>query len=244
VRPHLGGAWSVLGLGCLVLGMAAVASWPVTTRVGVDYQWVTKSVPLGEKLLNFLSRDLQTRRLVREIVSGASSDEDRLVRMFSWITDHVRPIPGGFPVIDDHPLHIILRGYGTPEQMAEALILLAEYAGFRGQVGRLECQAHEPRYLYAATVTLGEQTYLGDPGNHILFRDEPGRLAGVDQLMRRSDLGDLAEIGLLSGGLPYDCFVRSLGSAKAFSRSQDQQPWPRVLQEIARSLGARGDRPR
>ena len=125
-------AWIVAaGIGMTVI---ATANWPVTTRWGVNYHWTSAKIPLYEKVVNFLSRDRQTRRIAHEIVRGAATDDERLVKIFAWVQEHVQPVPDGFPVVDDHPLNILIRGYGAGDQRTEACMTAIRLA--RGATGR------------------------------------------------------------------------------------------------------------
>src|SRR5688500_16162302 len=99
------------------------------TRQGVAYQWSTKRIRLYEKSIELISRDIQTKRLVREIIAGQSTPQARLLTILIWVDEHVRPSPEGFPLVDDHVLNVILRfRYGAPDQRPEAFALLATYA--------------------------------------------------------------------------------------------------------------------
>jgi len=102
----------------------------VTTRSDINYQVSTRRLTLFEKTVDFVSRDLQGRRMAREIAGDAADPETRLVEIFAWTVTHVQPTPQGFPIVDDHVLHTIIRGYGTPDQQAEVLALLANSSGY------------------------------------------------------------------------------------------------------------------
>ena len=223
--------WAVLFCALIVIGR-----WPVTTRLGIDYQWSSQRIPLYEKAVNFLSRDLQIRRLAREITAGASSQGEKLLRIFSWVTTTIRPVPEGFPVVDDHIFHIIVRGYGAEDQRTEAFVTLAGYAGFQARVARLEPPHSPGNFLFVALVRCGTKTYVFDVNHRILFRDEHDHLADVDQLLVTPQLVDAAAQGLVVHGVPYHQYFLGLDRAKVSSRTQAQQLWPRVKQELEHLL--------
>jgi hypothetical protein len=233
-RSQRGFRWVGVAAACIAAALV-IASWPVATRVGLNYQLSSKRVPLYEKVINFLSRDLQTRRLAKEIVAGASTDEEKLLKIFSWVTEHVRPTPPGFPVVDDHILHTIIRGYGADDQRAEAFVVLAGYAGLRGRVVRLEPPSHPNVFLYVALVTSGAHTYVFDITNRVIFRDERGRLADLEVLSRNPRLIAAAAPGLVVEGIPYQHYFLGLRQAKTWSRTDAQQLWPRLTQELRRA---------
>ena len=172
-RPMAWGAAAVL--------LIAAAVWPVTTRFGVDYRWSSRRVTLFEKAVHFLSRDLQTRRLVAELTRGARSTDERLLRLFDWTVVHVRATPPGLPVVDDHPWHIIIRGYGASDQRAEAFALLASHAGFQAGAAPLYVPGTEKRLL-VTVVRDGGRTLVFDVNHGVAFRNGRGGLADVREV--------------------------------------------------------------
>lgn len=228
--------WVGVAVACIAAALV-IADWPVVTRFGLNYQPSSKRVPLYEKVINFLSRDLQTSRLAKEIVAGASTDEEKLLKIFSWVTEHVQPTPPGFPVVDDHLLHTIIRGYGADDQRAEAFVVLTGYAGLRGSVVRLEAPGHPNVFLYVAMVRSGAHTYVFDVTNRVIFRDERGRLADIKALLSNPKLIVAAAPGRVVRGIPYDHYFLDVHHAKTFSRTDSQQPWPRFKQGLERLLG-------
>lgn len=152
-----------------LIGIIAVFSWPVTTRYGVDYRWSSRQIPLGEKGLDFLHRDFETRRLVREVTEGASGDEEKLKRITAWVSANVRPVPPGFPVVDDHIQNVWIRGYGTSDQRAEVFALLASYSGFSAAARTVRpTGVSAPRW--GAWVRGQQGTFLFDEQDQTLVR--------------------------------------------------------------------------
>lgn len=174
----------------LVIAVAVIAFWPAETRVAVDYQPTVQRIHFYEKALHFLSRDRQTRRQVEQIVTAAASDEANLLRIFEWVRENVRDVPAGFPIVDDHPFHIIVRGYGAADQQSEAFSLLASYAGFRAATMLVPSTAYP-----LATVELEDRQYVFDVPRGLAFVDGSGRLIDLETLLAdrnrlRQALGD------------------------------------------------------
>jgi len=120
------------GLTVAVLLVAvAVANIPTTTRQGVNFVVSSHSLPLYAKALDFLDRDSNYRRLTAEVMSGATTDDAKMLAAFAWTTGNIRQTPSGFPIIDDHTWHIIVRGYGQDDQQASVFVTLLAYAGVR-----------------------------------------------------------------------------------------------------------------
>ena len=227
--------WVLIGAG--VTTLVLVAHWPVTTRVGVNYQGSSRRMPLYEKAINFISRDLQTRRIAQDITAGASGEDDRLVKIAAWVTAHIHAVPSSLPVVDDHPLHILIRGYGAEDQRAEAFALLAGYSGFRASVAKLRPPGAATPVMMGL-VQAGHRTLAFDVIHEVIFRNERGALADVQELLRNPALVTSAAHGLVIDGLPYEQYVMELRhSGSGFSRNEAQQPWQRLRQELARLTG-------
>lgn len=222
-----------------IIGIVLVAHWPVTTRYGVDYRWSSTHIPLYEKLVNFYSRDLQTRRLVREVTKGVTEDDEKIVTIFSWVTKHVQPTPPGFPVVDDHVWNIFVRGYGTEDQRTEAFTILASYAGVPAASVDLKIPGTAGR-LYLGIVQYRGRALVFDVNRRIAFRNEEGALASMDDLLRNPALVTRAVPGVTIGGVPYERYVaRFVPADMRFSRMGNQRPWFRLRSELMRLVGIR-----
>ena len=222
-----------------VAAVAVIATWPVTTRWGLNYHVARKRIPLYEKAINFISRDLQLRRLTRELIAGTPGEEQQLLRLFSWVTEHIRPTPDGFPIMDDHVLHVIIRGYGAADQRTEVFAVLASYVGFQASVAQLTPPSSPRRNLLVALVTSGARTYVFDIINQVVFRDAGGHLADAHQLLADPRLIEAAAPGRVLRGMPYRDYFLGFDRSKIFSRTEAQQLWPRLKQEVERVLGGR-----
>ncbi len=226
---------ALAGLAALV----GLAHWPVTTRVGINYQVSRKRMPLYEKAIDFASRDLQTRRLVREVTAGSSSQEDRLVKILAWITEHMHPMPEGFDVVDDHPFHILIRSYGAEDQRTEAFALLAGYAGMPTEVFRAR-PTGAPHELTLAVVQCGKRRVILDVVNRVIFRRPDGQLADLPEILEDPrGMARLAPVPTVDG-VAYWRYLETLKShSKLFTRTPWQQWWPRLWWEFQRLTGGR-----
>ncbi len=195
--------------------LTTLALWPTSSYVGVNYQVTPHPITLFEKAVGFIDRDLRTRRLVAEITRGSEDSEETLVRLFQYSCQHVVPTPPGLPIIDDHPLHILLRGYGAPDQQTEAFALLASYAGFPAAAYTLTGSHQESRLV--ALVRLEKRLLVFDPVQGKLFRDSAGHLLDFEQLHR-----DPTQ--------PFFSQTPPLGPS--FGRMEDQKPLARLWRQI------------
>lgn len=181
----------------------------------MNYEVQEFRLPLGVKISEFLIRDYWYRRLSGEITQGIQDPEARLEAFLSWTRERIRPIPPGWPVVDDHILHIIIRGYGEEEQTADVFTTLASYAGipsFWGAVYRGE----QPRQILSFCLLNGRWT-VWDAARGNPFRNPDGSLTSVSELSREPETAALAHF-----------FVPK------FTRPQKQMPLPRVIYEAQR----------
>jgi len=219
-----------------VVTILVVAGWPVESRSGLNYTYSSVRMPLYEKVIDFASRDLQTRRLLAGIIDGAPSDEAKLIAIFNWVRARVQPTPAGFPVVDDHPLHIIIRGYGQDDQRTEAFAVLASYAGMPSTAATLRASGGQP--LIVAASASHDRLYIADVVNGVMFRDAGGHLADVDRMLADPTIVPASAAGLMVHGISYDSYFVSLPSFQPnFSRMELQKPWSRLAAEAARLFG-------
>jgi len=114
----------------VVISIVAVANIEVSTRQGINYVVKTKKIPLFYKVLGYIYRHLAYKQIVREIIKDARSDEEKVLRIFNWTSQQIRRnIPEDYPIVDDHVLNIIIRGYGTTDQSQDVFVTLCNYAG-------------------------------------------------------------------------------------------------------------------
>ncbi len=74
--------WGSWACGAAVV-VTVIAGWPVSTRYGINCQVSTRRMTLFEKCMDFVSRDLQGRRIAREVVGETADSEMRLTKIFA-----------------------------------------------------------------------------------------------------------------------------------------------------------------
>lgn len=214
------------------LALLLIANLPTSTSVGGDFVVTTHQIPLYEKAIAFVDRDIQLRRISGTAVAGSASEGDRVERLLRWAHDNVRPQPASLPVVDDHIWNIIVRGYGNADQAADVFATLAGYQGIPATLIFPRRADGSPVYAVAyAYVGGGWRVY--DVRGGFALRMPDGRLATVDEA--RADpavTGGLPVAQGGAGGLTYTQIAALLPPVPERLRPYDQMPLLRVWQEL------------
>ena len=225
-----------------VVAMGASLLWGLTTakattRQGVNFEVSTLEIPLALKAMDFLNRHAHYRRLAREITRGSHSDQERVLAVFQWTRRHIPPTPKELPVIDDHVWHIIIRGHGLSDQMADVFTTLSTYAGVPA-FWKFVSVAPGGSIVTLSFAKVEGRWVAFDVAEGVVFADAQGRLIDVetlaaDQALVKAVAGDRAP-----GGVPYWEYVRPLRpfTPPDVLRAEQQMPWPRAAFELRRLL--------
>ena len=228
------GRWLLWGIAVAFVAATflVVARWPTTTRYGVNFEVFAKEIPLYEKGVNFVSRDLQARRLAGEITGDAQSDRARLEKIFPWVGENVRPVPVGFPIMDDHLWNVIVRGYGADDQRTEVFTLLASYSCCQGTF--TELRLSKDAGIAVAIVELDGVPRVFDVVHQLSFRNDAGDFASIEDLERQPSLVEAVAGELRPYGVPYARYFADVGRLHlSFDRMELQKPWQRLKDEVA-----------
>lgn len=210
----------------------------VTTRQGVNWEVSTHRVPLYLKATDFINRSAQYRQLAREIAGGADSDEARTLATFAWTRRNIRPVPDGFPVVDDHILNIITRGYGTGDQQADVFATLTAYAGVPAFWQWVPLAPPGARLtLSFARVDSGWRVF--DVGNDVIFRTSSNQLATLGDLNGHPELVPAAVRDLQIHGVSYGSIVTGaqMPPVPEPLRAELQMPMARAWYELKVAVG-------
>ena len=101
----------------------------VVTKQAINGKVSAIKLPLYLKILDFVDRHYNYKNLAANILAGTRDENDKAVKIFNWVVSHVQKKPGELPVIDDHPLNILIRGYGMQDQFEDIFTILCTYAG-------------------------------------------------------------------------------------------------------------------
>ena len=232
----------LLALVGVVVGLALVAVMPVTTKQGVNFEVSSHRLPLYLKAFEFLDRDAQYRQLAREITQGAASDQERVLAVFNWTARRIQPAPEGWPVVDDHILNIIIRGYGLSDQRADVFATLVTYAGVPAFWQNVKAPGTRDGVILTFARVDGRWVVL-DVANGLMFRNERGELASAEDFAANHATLPAAARSLMTGSTPYSRVLTELRMPPIprLLRAELQMPWPRVWDQTKRVVGYEHD---
>lgn len=222
----------------LALGLVALAHLPVTTKQGVNFDVSTHRVPLYRKAFEFLDRDAQYRFLASTITSGAVSDAERVRAVFDWTARRIQPTPDGWEIVDDHILNIIIRGYGTHDQRADAAATLMTYAGVPSFWRKVPPTGGAPELILTFALVAGRWVVM-DVANHLLFQTLQGELATLDDFKTGHAVLPAGAGALTIGAIPYSAVFAQLRmpSIPDTLRAELQMPWRRLWYQTRLAIG-------
>lgn len=229
--------WVIVTVLLVVAGVGAMTA-PATTRQGVNFKVATHTLPQYVKALDFMNRHFHYRLLAQQITQGLHTDEERALAVYRWTRERIRPTPRDWAVVDDHIDHIIIRGHGFGDQMADVFATLSTYAG----VPSFWVFVRPPGGSYVHVLTFAnvdERWAVFDIEQGVVFRDAQGRLATLEQLLADPDLVT-AQVGRFQpDGLPYSRYLAAASPLEVPSplRAELQMPGVRVWYELRRKLG-------
>ncbi len=210
--------------GLVLAGLVAVGAvlvMPTTTRLAVNYRVEVHHIPLATKALNFLSRHERYEEIAEAIVAGLDSEKDRVLAVLAWTHRHVPPTPEGWPLVDDHVLNIMTRGYGSADQAADVFTTLATYAGIPAYWRVVVLPRSE---IVLSFAKLESRWRVFDASGGRAFYNEQGELAQLEDVTAETLRPGEGPARLATGPMPVPM------------RAELQMPWPRLRYEATRAL--------
>lgn len=119
----------LLSIATALILIICVLNISVVTKQCINGQLSEIKLPLYLKILDFMDRHYNYKNLVVNILAGTRDENDKAVKIFDWVVSHVQKKPRELSVIDDHPLNILIRGYGMQDQLEDIFTILCTYAG-------------------------------------------------------------------------------------------------------------------
>jgi hypothetical protein len=230
--------------GVIALGVVAtvmtIACWPTSRFVGVNFVVTQQRLPLWVKAMEFIDRDRNMAETSRAILGGIDGDEARAAAALAWTRANIRNVPAGFPILDDHIWHVVIRGYGQSDQQADVFTTLLAYAGVPAYWTLIGDQPEEIPISY---VRIRDRWRVYDVHRGLVFRNTGGELATPEELAANHDLiRTAAAAAAVADGENY--LTRFTGYrapvAPDVMRADLQMPGRRLWYEIRRPLGMQG----
>ncbi|MBY0493475.1 MAG: hypothetical protein K2Y23_04620 [Cyanobacteria bacterium] len=237
-RPYLRRLVILAGV-TMITAVVAVACWPATRSVGVNHVVSTQRLPLWAKATDFIDRDANLASAARSILGGANTEAAKAAAALAWTRANIRAVPGGFPVIDDHVWHIMVRGYGTDDQRADVFTTLLAYDGMPAYWMLIGEPPSSATISYARVDGLWR---VFDVSNGIVFKNAGGELATPDEISGNHDLVRASATGVIAD---VDAYVAAFDDytaplAPEVLRADLQMPGRRLWHETRRLFGKQG----
>lgn len=220
------------------IGVIFMLNLKVSTKQGINFHVVVKSIPFYVKICGFISRDYEYKQIVKSLLGKVISDEDKARLLFVWTHNNVRPIPQGFPIVDDHISNIIIRGYGTSDQAADVFCNLCEYAGLPAKWAFLRLPNTHNDIVLSFVYIYGKWRVF-DAYNNNIFTTMENKLASKEDIINDLSLVDRVQYKPIVDGTEYREFFRSLHTLEEkdmWRRGKDQMLLSRLTQEIKNKL--------
>ena len=223
----------------IVAALMTVAMWPTSRFVGVNFVVSEQQVPLWTKAVDFVHRDVNIAATARSVIANASDEDGKAAAALAWTQANVRPQPLSLPVLDDHIWHIMVRGYGQPDQQADVFTTLLAYGNVRAYwmlVGE------PPDEVPISYVWIRGRWRVYDVANRIVFRNREGDLATPDDLAADHQL--IHNAASFAGVDPARYVARFDGysppQAPDVLRADLQMPQRRLWHELRSVVGLQG----
>ena len=189
---------------------------PVTTRQGINGKITVKLIPLYVKTCGFLYRDYQYKALSSRITNNIEDDTGKIIAIYNWTVMNIKEPPKGFKIVDNHIWNIVIRGYGTADQMADVFTTLASYVGYEA-FWKDTYADKTPGRLILSFVKIKNEWYVFDILNKKSFMDEKELAAPAPY------------------GLPYREYLSTIDERvfnKRIRRPDEQKIFPRIVYEL------------
>lgn len=220
--------WSAVSIIILI----AIWNWPLGYRVGVGGVLSEKKIPFYAKACGYLYRDWMYKDIVRDLAIDKKDDNDKILAILRWTRENIRSgIPKGLKVVDDHPLNIIIRQYGSGDQLNDVFTILCSYAGMKA--GIVKCYNPEKtRFVYISLVRSNSRWLIFDVAGNKYFLNKDGAIASVDDYSK----GDL--VMPEKDAAYYNEFLPGLKDVDVLNmtRADEQMPLRRIPAEFRKIL--------
>ena len=164
----------------LFLCSIALLNKKVTSLRGVDYKVSRTTLPLYLKVLNFYDRHYNYKWLAKRITGHLDTREDKILRLFHWTHETIKPQPESLPIMDSHVWDVYVRGYGVSDNFHDLFSTLCNYIGADAFFTAL--YVRDTHSINMSFVRIKRGWVVFDPYNGIYFRNYTGDLATIEEI--------------------------------------------------------------
>ena len=168
----------------LFLCSIALLNKKVTSLRGVDYKVSRITLPLYLKVLNFYYRHFNYKWLAKRITDHLDTKEDKILRLFYWTHETIKPQPKSLPVMDSHPWDVYVRGYGVSDNFYDLFTTLCNYIGADAFFTALYSK-DTGKHIQLSFVRIKRGWVALDPLNGFYFRNHTGGLATIEEIIEQ-----------------------------------------------------------
>lgn len=211
---------------CLVI----ILNIGVTTKQCINYECHSFRIPIYIKIFEFLDRHYNYASLTKSIIRDARSDEERVIKILAWMQSNIKRAPEGFPIIDDHVWHIIIRRYAVDDQFQDVFTALCNYAQLNAFFSGIKSE-DGVRIKPLSFVKLKRGWSVFDACYGVYFKNRRGEIANIEDLLS----GDWQAFSISNKEIPdyYPEYFKNLQKVNyanwKFSRSAIQSPASRFI---------------
>ena len=216
----------------------------VSTRQGINYSVHTIRIPLYLKVLDFLDRHYNYQWLVQRIISNSETDKEKVLKIFKWTCENIKKVPDGYPVIDDHVWHIIVRGYGVVDQSSDVFTTLCNYAGIEAFYNKIFTKDRSSCAILSFA-KVDKRWFVFDPYNGVYFKNKQGKLANIEEIIKGDWVKNSIDTVMQGSGIAgrksdidYTSYLKNLSpiTEMGLKRANIQSPMKRLEYEIKKRL--------
>jgi len=163
----------------LFLCLIALLNINVFTRQGTHYKVSRMTMPLYLKVLNFYNRHYNYKWLAKQITGHLDTREDKILRLFHWTYETIKPQPESLPIMDSHPWDVYVRGYGCVDNIHDLFSTLCNYIGTDAFFTVLYNTDTE---MMLSFVRMKGGWVAFDPYRGVYFENHTGGLATIEEI--------------------------------------------------------------
>ncbi len=202
----------------------------VTTRQCIDFECRKLRIPLYLKAIDFFDRHYNYQELSKRIIGEVKDEEGRMKKILEWTYRNIRKPPKGFPIIDDHAWHIIVRGYGVEDQSQDVFTTLCNYAKINASFYKVY-NKDKNSFRILSLVKVGDVWTAVDAYAGIYFKNRQGHIASIKDLASGDwQIAGISREDVLEGYAGYFSNLASLDcNSWKFLRAAIQSPMRRFI---------------